>query len=146
LISEVAGKKYITPTDEQRAALKAQHGRTGEVLFDGKMFIFQQPNRSHGKFWRAVSGQANADPAPIDQLGLQLVVAVGDLVATSLQDREPVRNALSAFLETRPMALDNPHFGPVFSELLGLAEEGSAEAAGKGCVVSKSIPGTSSTL
>jgi hypothetical protein len=132
-------------TDEQieatRAAVAERFGRCGVVRYEGRVFFFQQPNTEHGRFWRRLP--ADADPAPVDQLASQLIVGVDETVCLdSGAARAPVREALTAFLKTRPLALDCPNFGYVLNELLGLAEAGTAEKAGKGCSVSSNILAT----
>ena len=120
-------------SDDQIEQLKVHFGRVGVVRFDGHLFVFQQPNAEHGRFFRRGVASNNVDVT--DELAAQLICAFDGLMAPENDKREPVRVAFRAWLSTRPLAMDNQFFSPVFAELLGQAEEGNAERGGKGCAV-----------
>jgi hypothetical protein len=130
-------------TTDQIEELRVKFGRVGVVNFEKHIFVFQQPNDEHARFWRRASTSAATSVDATDQLAVQLIVAFDDMICPELGDRPNLRMAFRNWLKTRPLAVDNAWFGPVLAELLGQTEEGTAERAGKGCSVSSDTPTTS---
>ena len=128
-------------SEDQRESLCVSFGRVGVVTFEGHEFVFQQPNEEHARFFRR--GVNSNDVNMIDQLAAQLICAMDGVAYPDLKEREPLRTSFRAWLKTRPLAMENNWFSPVFAELLGQAEEGNAKAAGKGCLVLSSTPAIS---
>ena len=128
--------------EEVRGEVAAKFGRAGVVRFESHVFVFQQPNEQHAKDYRRENGVAATQVDSEDRLAVQLIVAFDDLYELDPAARQGLRQAFRAWLKTRPLAIGNAWFWPVLSELLGQAEEGSAERAGKGCNVSSSTPKT----
>jgi|SRR5580693_2489670 hypothetical protein len=133
-----------TAADEEKYGhLRSWCSRLGFVHFEGHTFVFKQPNAEHGRFMRRASVNPASHPDAQDDIAKQLIVAVDDIIAPDLPGSVAPRLAFGKWLETRPLATDNAWFGPVLAELFGQVEEGSAEAAGKGCRVSSAPPATS---
>ena len=135
------GEDRKSLSDDDLEALRVSFGRVGVVVFEGHQFVFQQPNEEHGRFFRR--GINAADVNMIDQLAAQLIVAMDGASYPDLKEREPLRMTFRAWLKTRPLAMENNWFSPVFAELLGQAEEGNATRAGKDCLVLSGTPAIS---
>ena len=127
---------------DQQAEIAAKFGRAGVVRFEGHVFMFQQPNEQHARDYRRENASAATAVDSEDRLAVQLIVAFDEMCEMDPAARMQVRLAFRAWLKTRPLAIGNAWFWPVLSELLGQAEEGTAERAGKGCNVSSSTPKT----